>query len=302
MSIVIDANMRTFADRMDISTTRMVRDYGLKSVEEIIDAEAQKGNSKAIRYAIDLYNSPAKLIKVFRLNDVENKYVLLKHMDDRTRMHVLPLLNNDDLVMGLYFYTQDKILDMLKNVKTFELVNVALNAFNIEGLVNQFRDVDFAMFFMNDKLEKADVLQELQALPPEIMQQFIEGVTGQPAEKTDPMQLIGNIAAMPDDKYRKFMASIDPEVQRQLTLQLTKKKPEYLQLFPNESYLTIFSKMTKQDMVKPMVALQKETLCRMMIDLPDDLLSIVCSQVDTKKFAQFLLDGHHDVLDKALMI
>ena len=302
MSIVIDANMRTFADRMDISTTRMVRDYGLKSVEEIIDAEAQKGNSKAIRYAIDLYNSPAKLIKVFRLNDVENKYVLLKHMDDRTRMHVLPLLNNDDLVMGLYFYTQDKILDMLKNVKTFELVNVALNAFNIEGLVNQFRDVDFAMFFLNDKLEKADVLQELQALPPEIMQQFIEGVTGQPAEKTDPMQLIGNIAAMPDDKYRKFMASIDPEVQRQLTLQLTKKKPEYLQLFQNEAYLDIFSRMTKQDMVKPMVALQKETLCRMMIDLPDDLLSIVCSQVDTKKFAQFLLDGHHDVLDKALMI
>ena len=302
MSIVIDANMRTFADRMDISTTRMVRDYGLKSVEEIIDAEAQKGNSKAIRYAIDLYNSPAKLIKVFRLNDVENKYVLLKHMDDRTRMHVLPLLNNDDLVMGLYFYTQDKILDMLKNVKTFELVNVALNAFNIEGLVNQFRDVDFAMFFLNDKLEKADVLQELQALPPEIMQQFIEGVTGQPAEKTNPMQLIGNIAAMPDDKYRKFMASIDPEVQRQLTLQLTKKKPEYLQLFQNEAYLDIFSRMTKQDMVKPMVALQKETLCRMMIDLPDDLLSIVCSQVDTKKFAQFLLDGHHDVLDKALMI
>ena len=302
MSIVIDANMRTFADRMDISTTRMVRDYGLKSVEEIIDAEAQKGNSKAIRYAIDLYNSPAKLIKVFRLNDVENKYVLLKHMDDRTRMHVLPLLNNDDLVMGLYFYTQDKILDMLKNVKTFELVNVALNAFNIEGLVNQFRDVDFAMFFLNDKLEKADVLQELQALPPEIMQQFIEGVTGQPAEKTDPMQLIGNIAAMPDDKYRKFMASIDPEVQRQLTLQLTKKKPEYLQLFQNEAYLDIFRRMTKQDMVKPMVALQKETLCRMMIDLPDDLLSIVCSQVDTKKFAQFLLDGHHDVLDKALMI
>jgi len=302
MAIVIDANMRTFADRMDISTTRMVRDYGLKSVDEIIEAEAERGNSKAVRYAIDLYNSPAKLIKVFRLNDVENKYVLLKHMDDRTRMHVLPLLNKDDLVMGLYFYTQDKILDMMKNVKTFELVNVALTAFPLEELVEQFRDVDLAMFFMNDKLEKADVINELRSLPPEVMKQFVEGVTGQPESKTNPMDLINQISSLPDDKYRKFMASIDPDVQRQLTFQLTKKKPEYLQLFQNEAYINMFSKMMKQDMIKPMIALEKETLCRMMVDLPDDLMAIVCAQVDTKRFAQFLLDGHHDVLDKALMI
>ena len=98
------------------------------------------------------------------------------------------------------------------------------------------------------------------------------------------------------------MSAIDPDVQRQLTFQLTKKKPEYLQLFKNSTYINMLSTMMKQDMVKPMIALNKETLVEMNSILPDDLMAIVGSQVDTKVFAQFLLDGHLDVLKEALMI
>ena len=36
MSIVIDANMKLFADRVGITSSRMIRDYGLSSVDEII--------------------------------------------------------------------------------------------------------------------------------------------------------------------------------------------------------------------------------------------------------------------------
>ena len=46
------------------------------------------------------------------------------------------------------------------------------------------------------------------------------------------MQLIQSIENMPMDQYRDFMSAIDPDVQRQLTFQLTKEKPEYLQLKP----------------------------------------------------------------------
>ena len=39
MSIVIDANMKLFADRVGITSSRMIRDYGLSSVDEIIEKE-----------------------------------------------------------------------------------------------------------------------------------------------------------------------------------------------------------------------------------------------------------------------
>ena len=239
---------------------------------------------------------------MFKLSDVENKFVILHKMDDFTRQKVLPLLKQDDLVMGLYFFTQDKLLAMLAEVDIEELVNVITEAFPLETIVSMFTEDDLAMFFQNEKLEKYDVVNELKALPPDVMQKFIEGVTGQPSDKTNPMDLIKSIEALPEDKFRDFMSVIDPDVQRQLTFQLTKNKPEYLQLFNPYTYINMLSTLMKQDMVKPMVALQKETLIGMNSLLPDDLMAIVCAQVDTKEFAKFLLDGHLEILKEAMMI
>lgn len=302
MSIVIDANMKLFAERMGITSSRMIRDYGLKTVDEIIEEEASKGNTKAVNYAREMYHSPAKLIKIFKLTNIENKFVILHKMDDRTRVKVLPLLKQDDLVMGLYFFTQEKLLNLLAKVSMEELVNVALGAFALPEMVMMFTEDDMAAFFQNRNLEKYDVINELKAMPPDVMQKFVEGITGMPSDKTDPMELINGIDKLPDDKFREFMASIDPDVQRQLTFQLTEKKPEYLLLFPPEAYINMLSTLQKQDMVKPMIALKKESLINMIQLLPDDLMAIVGAQVDTKEFAKFLLDGHLEVLEKAMMI
>ena len=249
-----------------------------------------------------MYNSPSKLIKIFKLTDVENKFVILHNMDDKTRLQVLPLLEKEDLVMGMYFFTKDKLLSMLMEVDIEELVNVILGAFPLQEIVMMFTEDDLAAFFQNEKLEKYDVINQLKAMPPEVMQKFVEGVTGRPSEETNPFDLIKSIEQLPIDQYRDFMSSIDPDVQRQLTFQLTKQKPEYLQLFENETYVHMLSTLMKTEMVKPMIYLEKDTMMEMVSILPDDLLSIVAAQVDTRAFAEFLLEGHTDVLEQALMI
>ena len=302
MSLVIDANMKLFAERMNITSSRMIQDYGLKSVDEIIEAEAAQGNSQAVKFAQEMYNSPAKLIKIFKLTDVENKFVLLHNMNSETREKILPMLDSDDLVMGLYFFTQDKLLEMLEGVDIEELVRVVLGAFPLADIVSMFTEDDLAQFFQHDELERKDVIEQLKCMPPEVMIKFVEGVTGQPSEETDPMELINSIANLPMDQYRDFMSAIDPDVQRQLTFQLTKEKPKYLQLFPNQTYINMLSTMMKPDMVKPMINLNKESLVTMITELPPDLMSIVAAQVDTQKFAEYILDGHTDLLEGALMI
>ena len=302
MALVIDANMKLFADRMHITSSRMVRDYGLSTVDEIIEAEAEKGNKHAVEYAREYYHSPEKLIKLFKLTDVENKYAIINKMDERTRAKLLPYLQHEDLDMGLYFFTQEKLLEMLMETETEELVRVVLEAFPFEQIIEMFREEDLAYFFMQDDLKKTDVIEQLKMLPPDVMQKFVEGVTGMPAEETNPMELINSIAELPDDKFHKFMAVIDPDVQRQLTFQLTKEKPEYLELFPNSAYVNMLSTLMKPDMVKPMVMLDKDTLIQMVSILPQDMLSIVAAQVDTKHFAKFLQDGHMDLIEDAWMI
>ncbi len=302
MSVVLDTNMKLFAERLNITSSRMIRDYGMSTVDEIIEAEAAQGNTQAVNYAREMYNSPSKLIKIFKLTDVENKFVILHNMDDKTRLQVLPLLEKEDLVMGMYFFTKDKLLSMLMEVDIEELVNVILGAFPLQEIVMMFTEDDLAAFFQNEKLEKYDVINQLKAMPPEVMKKFVEGVTGRPSEETNPLDLIKSIEQLPIDKYRDFMSSIDPDVQRQLTFQLTKQKPEYLQLFENYTYVNMLSTLMKTEMVKPMIYLEKDTMMEMVSILPDDLLSIVAAQVDTRAFAEFLLEGHTDVLEQALMI
>lgn len=302
MPVVLDTNMKLFAERMHITSSRMIQDYGLKTVDEIIEAEAAQGNTHAINYAREMYNSPAKLMKIFKLTDVENKFVILHNMDDRTRQMVLPLLDQEDLVMGLYFFTQDKLLEMLKEVDIEELVRVVLGAFALEDIVMMFTEDDLAAFFQNEDLEKYDVIEQLKSLPPEVMIKFVEGVTGRPSEETNPIDLIKSIESLPIDKYRDFMSAIDPDVQRQLTFQLTKTKPKYLQLFENDTYINMLSTLMKPEMVKPMIALNKDSLVNMITELPEDLMSIVGAQIDTKTFAEFLLDGHLEILESSLMI
>ena len=294
--------MKLFAERMHITSSRMIRDYGLSTVEEIIEAEAERGNTHAIKYAREYYHSPEKLIKLFKLTDIENKFVLLHKMDDSTREKVLPLLNQEDLVMGLYFFTQERLLQMLLETDIEELVNVVKEAFALEEIILMFKEEDLAKFFMNENLERYDVMEQIKSMPPEVLIKFIESITGMPYEQSNQADVFRNIENMPTDKYRKFMASIDPMFQRQLTFQLTKQKPEYLTLFPHEAYVDMLSTLMKPDMVKPMIMLNKDSLVNMISELPSDLMAIVGAQIDTRELAKFLQDGHMELLEGAWMI
>ena len=303
MSIVIDANMTLFAERLHISSSRMVQDYGLKTIDEIIEAEAAQGNTQAVNYAKEMFGSSDKLIKIFKLTNVENKFVLLQSMDPETRQEVLPLLEKEDLVMGLYFFKQDKLLDMLQEVDIEELINVVLDAFPFEQIIMLIPEEDLAKFFQADKLEKYVIANEFKNMPHEVMSQFLEGITGIAYDKIeDPEGIINGIISLPEDKFRDYMSSIDPDVQRQLVYQITKKDQKYLQLFDNSMYVNMLGTLMKNDMIPSMIALEKETLVKMISILPDDLMSIVASQVDTQKFAQFLIEGHLDFLKEAWMM
>lgn len=302
MSLVIDANMKLFADRMNITSSRMIRDYGLSTVDEIIEAEAERGNTRAVNYAREYYHSPAKLIKLFELTDVENKFVLIKKMDNSTREKVLPMLEQEDLVMGLYFFTQEKLLEMLMETNIEELVRVVQEAFPLEQIVMMFTEEDLSNFFLHDELERYDVMEQIKSLPPEVLQKFIEGVTGMPMEETGSNNFIKSLEGFNDDDFKKFMSQIDPDVQRQLTFQLTKQNPDYLTFFENKTYVNMLSTMLKPDMIKPMIMLNKETLVNMMTELPSDMMAIVAAQVDTLDFAKFLQKGHMDLIEAAWMI
>ena len=302
MSLIIDANMKLFADRIGITSSRMIEDYGLSTIDEIIEAETEKGNAAAYNYAIEIGESPAKLIQTLQLHSTENRFRILNSMNPVDLKYILPLLSEEDLVMGLSFFKQDYILKMLENVSVYELANSALEFFPLEELLKMFDEEDYAMFFMNDELEKEVVMEQIRSLPEDIMQIFIESVTGQPQEDVDANELMTNIESLDDDKFKKFTAALPIEVQMQLAYQLIIDDRERLLMFQPESYIKVFGKLQKPDMIKSLIGLNKYSLIMMNAELPRDLMAVVGAQADATDFARFIQKNGKSIIGKALMI
>ncbi|MDO5306968.1 MAG: hypothetical protein Q4E83_04335 [bacterium] len=302
MSLIIDANMKLFADRIGITSSRMIEDYGLSTIDEIIEAETEKGNAAAYNYAIEMGESPAKLIQTLQLHSTENRFRILDSMNPVDLKYILPLLSEQDLVMGLSFFKQDYILKMLENVSVYELANSALEFFPLEELLKMFDEEDYAMFFMNDELEKEVVMEQIRSLPEDIMQIFIESVTGQPQEDVDANELMANIESLDDDKFKKFTAALPIEVQMQLAYQLIIEDKERLLMFQPESYIKVLGKLQKPDMIKSLIGLNKYSLIMMNAELPRDLMAVVGAQADATDFARFIQKNGKSIIGKALMI
>ena len=153
-------------------------------------------------------------------------------------------------------------------------------------------------FFTNKEVRKEDVAKFLKALPPELMQQLMESITGEPSFKVNSTDVINQITSMGEQDYEAVMASIDPLILRQIIFSMSEQNPEYLELFDNSVYCDMLKNLMKPDIIKPMEVLEKETLMEMLQEMDESYLNIVMVQVDTQMFAEYLLKDCESLLEK----
>ena len=297
MTVSLDTNIVYLQDRLNINTTRM-SNYANKSVDEIIKEEAQQGNQTAVDYKRQIFGNQDELINGFKLDDPNNKYNIIRAMSDDQQQKLLPMLESEDMVLGLGLFTQEQLLKLFNEVPSDEAVSVALEAFSLEQIISMLPQEQLEKFFFSDDVEKDQVVKQLQNMPPEILIQMVESITGEPADTNDAMGLIQVISNLPEKQYKETMANMDPVVQSQVVFQMAHDDKKILEVFDNEAYTMMLQRLQKPDMVKSMIGLEDESLQKMISELPPDLFAIVATQVDTKEFAKFLLEDCQDVLEK----
>ena len=297
MSISLNTDQYHLMTKLNITTSRM-HDYADRSVDEIIDAEAENGNTLAKDYGRKLFGNPDELIETFQLADPTNKYNIINQMSAEQREKVLELLDSEDMVIGLNFFTQEKLAQMLGKVSVAESASVALEAFPLSQIIAMMPEEELEGFFMSSEIPKEAFTAQLRNLDPELLIQMTEGITGQAADQSDASKLIAQIMALPDKQFKETMAALDPEIQQNIAFQMASEDKNVLLSFSGQSFNDMVSQLQKPDMVKSMIALDGESLQRMTKQLPEDLFSIVATQVDTRQFAQLLIDRCPELLEK----
>ena len=96
--------------------------------------------------------------------------------------------------------------------------------------------------------------------------------------------------------------AFQPAQKQQLVLSLGKEHNEWFQLFDAHAYTKIINREKQQpEVVKAMSVIDPEHIQEMLKELPDDLLSIVITQIDTEKFAEILMDRFPEVIADIIM-
>ena len=284
--------------RLGISEAKM-QIYADKSLEQILDAEAAQGNQAAIQMAADMFSDPNQLVELFQLADPENKLVIMQSMTSAQLEKLVPMLETDDLVEGLQFFTQDSLMDLLKEIPKEELVKTVFQMFSEQQIIENMPDKQLDKLLTSTDMDKEMLLQNLKSIPEMYLQQILESVTGEESKESNANDLVNQIGQLGDMQYKHAIMNLQPTQKQELTLSLTSREPKLYEKFDTDAYTHIIAREREKDeIVKSFGVIKPEYLQKMIDKLPQDILAVVTTQIDTDKFADSLINKFPEVLAK----
>lgn len=303
MSLIIDSNIEYLQTVLGISPIKFQTQYADLSVDEIIEAEAAEGNQQAIKLAQEILNDTSLVVKLFDLADANNKYRILRELNSQELHEFLPEMEEEDMLQGLFFFTQDKLMKMLEELPSEQLVNTVFEMFSQEEIVQLMPEEQLDKFLTSTDIDKNKILKHMQSIPPEYVTQVLEQITGEAIEDDmDSIDLSKQFGQLNPLEYQDALKAFQPTQKQQLVLSLGKEHNEWFQLFDAHAYTTIINREKHQpEVVKAMSVIEPEHIQKMIKELPDDLLSIVITQLDNNKFADILMDKFPEIIASAIL-
>lgn len=302
MSLVIDSNLEYLQNILHISKVTFEEKYANMSVDEIIEAEAGQGNQQAIALAKELTTNTSLVMQLFDLADTNNKYMILREMSAEQLQTFLPEMEETDLLQGLYFFTEDKLMKMLEELPAEQLVNTVFEMFSKEEIVQLLPEEQLDKFLTSHDIDKNKILKHMQSLPEEYVAQVLEQITGEAQEGQDSIDLSKKFGQLNPLEYQDALKAFQPTQKQQLVLSLGKEHEEWFQLFDASAYTKVINREKQQpEVVKAMSVIEPEYIQNMITELPNDLLSIVITQIDTEKFANILMNEFPEIMAEIIM-
>lgn len=302
MSLVIDSNLEYLQNILHISNVTFQEKYADMSVDEIIEAEAAAGNQYAIELAKELTSNTSLVMELFDLADTENKYMILRELTSQQLQVFLPEMEEKDLLQGLFFFTQDKLMKLLEELPAEQLVNTVFEMFSQEEVVKFMPDEQLDKFLTSTDIDKNKILKHMQSIPEEYVAQVLEQITGESHENMKSYDLSKEFGELNPVQYKDALMAFQPTQKQQLVLSLGKEHEEWFQLFDADAYTKIINREKQQpEVVKAMSVIEPEYIQNMLKELPNDLLSLVITQMDTKQFTEMLMEQFPEVIAEIIM-
>ncbi len=283
-----------------ISLSKIYTNYANKDFEEIMKIEAAEGNKKAEDYE-KILSDPKKILEIFNLTTVENKYVILQNMCEEDLDALLPLLNNEQLSMGLSFFTDEKLITMSKELPIEELVCMIFEKFQLTDVLKLMEDSAMKSFLQETKVERKYMQNYFESLNVAELQEIMQKSKGVSYKDKDKKSIIEELENMENNEYKNFATSLDREATMNLICGVCEQEEDLLLLFKPDDLVEPMNLLMKSDKIKMMKGLEQEFLIPMIQELPVDLTQIVLTQIDPTDFAETLASDFTEILKSVVL-
>ena len=302
MSIVIDSDISLIMRKLNISETKLRERYSHMGLQEIVEKEAEEGNQAAVAFAHEVFTSPRMLVKIFQLADPENKLQFLREMNSRQLKEFLPLMEEEDLNQGLYFFDMNELMDMLKDIPAEQLVRVVFQMFSPEEVVALLPEEQLDKFLEDPNMDKGDIMKNLHMIPQEYLAQMYEAVSGQDCESASSKELLEKIGGLGALQFQDALRVMQPVAKQQLVLNIANAHEELYEKFDADAYTNMIKANKFQpEVVKAMEVIDEDEKIKMLEQLPKEQLAIVITQMDAAVFAEKIIKDHPELLAQAML-
>ncbi len=274
--------------------------YANKDIEEIMELEAQQGNTKAANYE-KILSDPDKIIEIFKLSNPENKLIILQNMSEGDLDDLLPFLKNEQLSLGLNFFTDEKLLTMCQGLPVEEIVGMIFEKFNLFDVLSLMEDDNMNDFLMQPDVERKYAQKYFESLDEQTLKNIMVYSFGVEFKDKDYRENIEHLENLNDREYKRFMLSLERENKMNLINGIVEQEEDLLLLFEPSDLIAPMTLLMKQDKVKMMKNLDPEFLIPMIQELPIDLTQIVLTQIDPMEFAKVLVKDFKDILPSVVL-
>ena len=274
--------------------------YANKDLEEIMEIEAQQGNTKAKDYE-KILSDPDKLYEIFKLTNVENKYTILQNMSESDLDDLLPLLEKDDLAKGLNFFTEEKLITMSEELPTEILANMVLEKFTPMNILSLMQEDSMNEFLNQPKVERKYSQSYFESLDGETFKMLMAKYLGPEFQEKSQKESLEYLNNMNNSKYQQFILSFDKNDKINLLDNIIGQEEKLIYLFENDDLVAPMELLQKEDKIKLMNNLDQEFIIPMIQELPMDLTQIVLTQIDPREFSKVLARDFQDILSSVVL-
>lgn len=274
--------------------------YRNKEIDEIMELEAQQGNQKAANYE-KILSDPDKIYQIFKLTNVENKYIIMQNLSEHDLDNLLPYLEQDQLAKGLNFFTEEKLMQMSQELPLEPLIAMIFEKFNLFDVLELMDDDSMNQFLMQPDAERKYAQKYFETLDDKSLEKIMVYSFGIDFKDKDRDEYLEHLENLDDKKFSRFLLSMEREPKMNLINGMVDQQTDLLLLFDQQDLVAPMEFLMKDDKVKLMSTLDPEFLIPMIQELPMDLTQIVATQIDSRELSKILAEDFQDVLSSVVL-